>query len=179
MSHIDKVRFFCAILPQMIVSDIMSRDVKTVTPDTSCRDVWKKIFSTHVHTVPVVTSQNKLVGIVTRKDLLARLYPNYQDVLEFLETPQDFEAMEERIKELAPVKVKELMVTTVIFCRESTLVMRALSRMIVRHVDQLPVLNDDDEVLGVITKGDIFYSLFQRNFPSKLPSLSAKKMKRS
>ena len=42
------------------------------------------------------------------------------------------------------------------FSRESTLVMRALSRMIVRHVDQLPVLNDEDEVVGVITKGDIF-----------------------
>lgn len=136
----------------------------TVTPDTSYRDVWKKIFSTHWHTVPVTDSQKRLVGIITRKDLLARLYPNYQDVLEFLETPQDFEAMEDRIKELAPLKVKDIMCKTVIFSRESTLVMRALSRMIVRHVDQLPVLNDDDEVVGVITKGDIFYSLFRKNF---------------
>lgn len=163
----------------MTVSDIMSRDVMTVTPDTSYRDVWKKIFSTHWHTVPVVDNQNKLVGIITRKDLLARLYPNYQDVLEFLETPQDFEAMEGRIKELSPLKVRDIMVTTVIFCRAETLVMRALSRMIVRHVDQLPVLNDEDEVVGVITKGDIFYSLFQKNFSPKSASKSPKTAKKS
>lgn len=158
----------------MIVSDIMSRDVMTITPDTSYRDVWKKIFSTHWHTIPVINTQKKLVGIITRKDLLARMYPNYQDVLEFLETSQDFEAMEDRIKELAPIKVKDIMCKTVIFSRESTLVMRALSRMIVRHVDQLPVLNDEDEVVGVITKGDIFYSLFQKNFGGSKTKKSTK-----
>ncbi len=86
--------------------------------------------------------------------------------------------MESRIQELAPLKVKDIMVTTVIFCRETTLVMRALSRMIVRHVDQLPVLNDDDEVVGVITKGDVFYSLFQKNFAQKTASKSLKSAKK-
>lgn len=167
----------------MIVSDIMSRDVMTTTPDTSYRDVWKIIFDTRCHTIPVVNSQKKLVGIITRKDLLARMYPNYQDVLEFLETSQDFVEMEGRIKELAPIQVKDIMCKTVIFSRESTLVMRALSRMIVRHVDQLPVLNDDDEVVGVITKGDIFYSLFQKNFggskPKKIVKPQVKKSTRN
>lgn len=148
----------------MTVSEIMSRAVMTVTPDTTYRDLCKKIFSTHIHTLPVIDGQKKLLGIVTRKDILERLYPKYQDVMDYLETPQDFEAMEERIQEMAPIKAKDIMCRTVIFSRESTLVMRALSRMIVRHVDQLPVLNDDDEVVGVITKGDIFYSLFRKNF---------------
>jgi len=151
----------------MIVSDIMSKDVLTVTPDTTYRDLCKKIFSSHIHTLPVVDAKGRLVGIVTRKDVLERIYPKYQDVLEFLETPQDFEAMEDRIKEMAPVKARDMMSTTVIFAREATLVMRALSRMIVRHVDQLPILNDDDQVVGVITKGDIFYSLFRKNFSTK------------
>lgn len=148
----------------MTVSEIMSRSVMTVTPETTYRDLCKTIFTTHIHTLPVVNKVGQLAGIVTRKDILERLYPQYQDVMDFLETPQDFEAMEERIRELSPLKAKDIMCLTVIFCRESTLVMRALSRMIVRHVDQLPVLNDDDEVVGVVTKGDIFYSLFRKNF---------------
>ena len=157
----------------------MSKDVQTITPDTSFRDIWKKIFSTHMHTLPVVDQNQRLVGIITRQDLLTKLYPNYQDVLEFLETPQDFEAMESRIRDLAPIKVRELMSTTVIFARESTLVMRALSRMIVRHVDQLPILDNDDKVVGIITKGDIFYSLFRKNYQKKQtegkPAKQAKK----
>lgn len=148
----------------MTVSEIMSRAVMTVSPDTTYRDLCKKIFSTHIHTLPVVGPDGRLVGIVTRKDILERLYPKYQDVMDYLETPQDFEAMEERIKEMTPLKAKDIMMRTVIFARESTLVMRALSRMIVRHVDQLPILNDDDQVVGVVTKGDIFYSLFRKNF---------------
>ena len=162
----------------MTVGEIMSKDVATVTPDTSFREIWKKIFSTHIHTLPVVSREQKLVGIITRQDLLTKLYPNYQDVLEFLETPQDFEAMEDRIKDLAPMKVREFMRTTVIFARESTLVMRALSRMIVRHVDQLPILDDDDRVVGIITKGDIFYSLVQKNYVKKKGSEQTKHSKK-
>jgi len=139
----------------------------TVTPETTYRDLCKTIFTTHIHTLPVINKVGQLAGIVTRKDILERLYPQYQDVMDFLETPQDFEAMEERIRELSPMKAKDIMCLTVIFCRESTLVMRALSRMIVRHLDQLPVLNDDDQVVGMVTKGDIFYSLFRKNFGSK------------
>lgn len=159
----------------MTVSEIMSRAVMTVSPDTTYRDLCKKIFSTHIHTLPVVDPDGRLVGIVTRKDILERLYPKYQDVMDYLETPQDFEAMEERIREMAPVKAKDMMCRMVIFTRESTLVMRALSRMIVRHVDQLPVLNDDDQVVGVITKGDIFYSLFRKNFGGKQASGKSKR----
>ncbi len=151
----------------MTVSEIMSKEVMTVTPDTSYRDLCKKIFSFHIHTLPVIDKDAKLVGIVTRKDVLDRLYPKYQDVLEFLETPQDFEEMEGRIREMSPLKARDIMTRTVIFARENTLVMRALSRMMVRHVDQLPILNDDDQVVGLVTKGDIFYSLFQKNFGGK------------
>lgn len=161
----------------MTVSEIMSRAVMTVSPDTTYRDLCKKIFSTHIHTLPVVDSSDRLVGIVTRKDVLERLYPKYQDVMDYLETPQDFEAMEDRIREMAPVKARDIMCRLVIFARESTLVMRALSRMIVRHVDQLPVLNDDDQVVGVITKGDIFYSLFRKNFGGKKSSSAGKPKK--
>ena len=163
----------------MTVGEIMSKDVQTVTPDTSFREIWKKIFTTHLHTLPVVDREKKLIGIITRQDLLTKLYPNYQDVLEFLETPQDFEEMEDRIRDCAPMKVKELMRTTVIFARESTLVMRALSRMIVRHVDQLPILDDDDKVVGIITKGDIFYSLFQKNYEKKKSTEAVKKISKT
>lgn len=148
----------------MIVSEIMSKEVVTVSPETSYRDLCKIIFRSHIHTLPVVDRRKHLIGMVTRKDILERIYPKYQDVMEYLETPQDFEAMEERIREMGPVKASDIMCRTVIFARETTLVMRALSRMIVRHVDQLPILNDDDEVVGLITKGDIFYSLFRKNF---------------
>lgn len=145
----------------MIVSEIMAKDVVTVTPDTPYREIWKRFFSRHIHTLPVVDSKKKLVGVITREDLLRPLYPKYQDVFEYLETSKDFEAMEEKVSELENFLARDLMSSNVIFTRADTLIMRVLSRMIVRNVDQLPVLSDEDKVVGVVTKGDIFYTLFR------------------
>jgi len=151
----------------MIVSEIMSKGVVTVSPETPYREIWKRFFSKHIHTLPVVNTKNKLLGIITREDLLRPLYPQYQDVFEYLETSKDFEAMENKVQDLEGLKAKDLMSGTVVFTRADTLIMRVLSRMIVRNVDQLPVLTDKDEVIGVITKGDIFYTLFRTQLAPK------------
>lgn len=145
----------------MIVSEIMSKDLVTVTADTPFREIWKQFFSNRIHTIPVVDKKKKLLGVISRADLLRALYPQYQHVLEYLESARDYEKMEERVDEMEGKLAKDLMSTRVIFTREDTLIMRVLSRMIVRKVDQLPVLTYDDKVVGVVTKGDIFYSLFQ------------------
>lgn len=153
----------------MIVSEIMSKGVVTVSPSTPYREIWKRFFSKHIHTLPVVDKKNKLVGIITREDLLRPLYPQYQEVFEYLETAKDFEAMEDKVKDLEGLLARDLMSKTVIFTRADTLIMRVLSRMIVRNVDQLPVLASDDRVIGVITKGDIFYTIFRTHLaPKKL-----------
>lgn len=151
----------------MIVKEIMSKGVVTVSPNTPYKEIWKRFFSKHIHTLPVVDAKAKLVGIITREDLLRPLYPQYQDVFEYLETTKDFEAMEDKIEDLEGLMAKDLMSKTVVFTREDTLIMRVLSRMIVRNVDQLPVLAPDDRVIGVITKGDIFYTLFRTHLVPK------------
>lgn len=146
----------------MIVADIMSRGIATITSDASYRDVWEKIVKKHVNALPVVDSRKKLVGIITREDLLNPLYPKYQDIMESLESAHDFEEMESKISELSGLSAKSVMSKRVIYTRQSTLIMRALSRMIVRSVDQLPVLDENDKVIGIITKGDVFAVLFKK-----------------
>lgn len=151
----------------MRVADVMSSKVVTVSPDTPYRQIWGKVFTKHINAIPVVDSKRKLLGLITRQDLLTPLYPNYQDVMENLETISDFEIMEDRIEDMSTLKAKNIMSKKVIFTREKTLIMRALSRMIVRRVNQLPVLNDEDALVGMVTKGDIFYSLFRAHLSEK------------
>lgn len=153
----------------MKVSDVMSKRVVTVSPETLFRDVWEKIFRRRVNALPVVDKKKKLLGIITREDLLSRLYPKYQEVMEQLETNADFEGLETRVEDLVTLRAKDLMCKKVIFTRDETLIMRALSRMIVRRVNQLPVLTEDDRVVGMITKGDIFYTLFRKHLAHRKP----------
>lgn len=111
--------------------------------------------------MPVVDQHKKLLGIVSKEDLLKKLYPNYLDLVDDFSKASDFQEMEDKVKDLIYVSAQEIMNTHVIFTRGDTPVMRVLSRMIAQKVDQLPVLSDDDIVIGMITKGDVFKGLFK------------------
>ncbi len=148
----------------MIVSDVMSKKITLVKPDTSLRELWKTIFIHRINAVPVVDGKLKLVGIISKENVLKLLYPNYEDMLEDLFTTRDFVAMEERIHELNVKKAKDIMDQRVVFTHEDTPIMRALSRMIARRLNQLPVISrKDDTVVGMVTKGDIFRALFKKH----------------
>ncbi len=148
----------------MIIQKLMSKNVTVVKADTTLRELWKTIFSHRVNAVPVVDGKRKLIGIISKEDILKLLYPNYEDMMEDLFTNYDFESMEERIHELNVKKARDIMCKRVVFTREDTPIMRALSRMIARRLNQLPVLSrKNDTVVGMVTKGDIFRALFKKH----------------
>ncbi len=142
-------------------------------------ELWRTIFTTHVNAIPVIDKRKHLVGIVTKEDILKALYPDYQEYMEDISSVHDFEDMEGKVRELSKKKARDVMSKRVIFTRGETPIMRALSRMIVRRVDQLPILSDDNTVIGMVTKGDIFYALFKKNLAAaaKKPSEAHKKKK--
>ncbi len=145
----------------MKVADVMSRSTVFASPDASFKSLWRSIIKNKINSVPVVDKNKKLLGIVTRENLLEKLYPDYSDLFASeLEVP-DFEDMETKILELSGLKAQDVMSKRVIYTHEETPVMRALSRMIVRRVNQLPVLSDKGALIGVVTKGDIFSSMFR------------------
>jgi acetoin utilization protein AcuB len=145
----------------MKVREIMHRHATIIASTSTVGDIWKLIFQKHINAVPIVDNTEKLIGIITKDDLLKLLYPNFSEYLSNITTPTDFEEMEEKSITVRQKKAIDVMCKKVIFTREDTECLRALSRMIVRHVDQLPVLSVDNQVIGMITKGDIFYALFK------------------
>ena len=145
----------------------MSTNIFTITPETTVREIWVLLFTKHKNALPVIGKDRKLIGIITKEDLLASLYPNFEQYMEDIPNFENFEKLEDEVQELKNVKAKNIMYKKVIYTRADTPIMRALSRMIVRRVNQLPVLSHDDEVIGMITKGDIFNALFKKEFPRK------------
>lgn len=154
----------------------MSKRLYTVSATTLFRQLWSIIFQRHINALPVVDSQKKLLGIITKEDILKLLYPDYEDLIEDFFSVTDFEKMEDRIHELGATKAKDVMCKRVIFIREDTPIMRALSRMITRSVNQLPVLSQSDRVVGMVTKGDIFNALFKKHLSEKVQKLGKKIM---
>ena len=56
----------------MKAQDIMTRDVTTVSPDTSVRDIAALMVEKHISGVPVLTDNGKIIGMVSQSDLLHR-----------------------------------------------------------------------------------------------------------
>jgi CBS-domain-containing membrane protein len=145
----------------MIVSDAMTKKVETISSTTSIRNLCKLIIKKHVNSVLVVDSKKRLKGIVVREDLLSMIFPKYEEFIADFDTAADFDAIEKHIKTIGNRSISEIMVTHIIFVRTHTPLMRALSRMIVHHVDQLPVLSSNDTVVGILTKSDVFRMVFK------------------
>ncbi len=150
----------------MLVERLMNSKVVSVTPDTPLLKVWQSISSKHTHGLLIVDKKNRLVGIISEEDLLGKLFPGYDDISSLLSETEDDE-IKEKISKLKTWTAEKIMSRTVYFTRADTSIMRALSRMLVRKVRQLPVLDDNDRVVGVISKADIFRGLFRPNIYSR------------
>lgn len=147
----------------MKVREIMSVDIIAVAPKTPFRDLWKAIIKNKIHALPVIDKKKRIIGIVTEEDLLKPLYPDYQHLIEDFVSSTNFEEMEEKVQDLVKLRAEHVMNKRVIFTRADTPILRALSRMIVRDVHQLPVLSELNAVIGVVSKGDIFDTLFRKH----------------
>ncbi len=89
----------------MQVQDIMSTNVKTVTPDQLVKDIAIIMVMDHISGTPVVDSNNNLVGIISEKDILQHMFSKLDEVMS--DTHFDFENMEHNYKDTMNVKVGE------------------------------------------------------------------------
>src|SRR5690606_41207821 len=79
----------------MLARDLMQRNVKTVSPDATVREVAEILAQEDYTGLPVVDEEGRLVGIVTEADLLVRaktlklptVFPFLGGVI-FLESPR-------------------------------------------------------------------------------------------
>jgi CBS domain-containing protein/anti-sigma regulatory factor (Ser/Thr protein kinase) len=113
------------------ISEVMSRDVKTVSPEMEMGDILELFRTARISGAPVVTN-NELVGIVSLEDLIRSMCAN--------ETH-------------APVS--KYMTTNVITVNSFHPVVEAFEVFTKAHVGRLPVLDEDGKLVGMITKGDL------------------------
>ena len=144
----------------MKVSQIMTKQVYTIGPDSSlkeCAEVLKKCQSNGL----VVMDSGKTVGVITKADVFKSILPRYPDIIEDERHLADLEYIEERVHKLFELKVKEIMGTPPITISSSMPIIRAGSLMIVRRIKQVPVV-DGGKLVGIITLTDIINALLEK-----------------
>ena len=65
----------------MLVSEIMTKNPKTVSPDTHLKEVASIMCLYRIPALPVVDEDGKLVGNISEMDLLKNLLPTMEDII--------------------------------------------------------------------------------------------------
>ncbi|SRR5712692_9350059 len=126
----------------MVVEDVMSRSLVTVTPEQTLRDAIDLLQSHRIRHLPVIYS-SKLVGIVTDRDV-KRAAPSVLSGVE----------RDEYERVLATTKVSQFMTREPLTVTPKTSLKAAVKVFVDRKVGALPVV-DDGQLVGILTEIDI------------------------
>jgi len=144
----------------MKVADIMNAKVDSVTPNTSVLDAVKLIFKNNHNGLPVVLdSKNKLVGFITDQDIISQCFPSIREYMDDVVRARNFTQMEKKLQEIMKLKVEKVMSRKVIAIRKDKPLLQAESKMKLKDVARLPVIDEKGFLIGILSKRDIFRAL--------------------
>jgi CBS domain-containing protein len=151
----------------MLVRDIMSCGVKSISPETSLVEVASLMCLYRYSGLPVV-EDGKLIGIIAEKDVLHRLFPSLDDLMENMAVI-DLDKMLGQYKDVLSLKVEDLMTRNPITVPPEMHVLRAATVMVRHKFRRIPVA-DGDVLLGILSLGDVHKAIFHANISSNLIS---------
>ena len=117
----------------MKVSEVMTRDVQTVSPDEPVQQAASFMLSADAGSIPV-TDGERLIGMITDRDIAVRGVAKCYGP----DTP-----------------VRELMTDDIISARADDDIDEVASKMSRAQVRRLPVIDENDRLCGIISLGDL------------------------
>ena len=122
----------------MLVKDLMTKDVFTLREDGKIFSASEAMTFRNIRHIPIVDKEDKLVGIVTSRDLLSSL-----------------------ARELMPLQVKDIMTRATITVTPDVTVHMATEIMLGNKFGCLPVIDKSNKLVGIITETDLLKELFK------------------
>ncbi len=113
--------------------DIMTKQVITVESDQSLHQAAQLMRDNDIGALPVI-KDGKIVGIITDRDIVVR-------------------AIAENLS--LQTKVEQVMTKEVFSVREDEFVFNAIRKMGDKQIRRLPVLDDDENLVGIISLADV------------------------
>jgi len=132
----------------------MSRDIQTVSPDTTVAEAALLMRSSGHGALPVVDDEGLLLGLVTKTPLVRRLLPKYLEQVGDLYRSGDFKPFNDKVDEVALLPVKDVMNPEPLTASEDTPLAEIAATMIMQDQRQVLIV-EGDRLLGVVGMQDI------------------------
>ncbi len=118
-------------------SEVMTKNPVCCLPDDLVAKAADLMKNEHIGSIPVIENEEtkKLIGIVTDRDLTIRI------VAEGLDAKS--------------TKVETVMTRKLVTCRAEDDLQKALDAMSENQLRRIPIVDDDNKVLGIIAQADV------------------------
>ncbi len=143
----------------MRVREVMSTGVLTAHKTDTVRSVVIKMLSRHCGAIPVIGDQHVLLGMVSVRDVMLPLYPNYGDYIHDNVHSRDFLEMEQGYTEVLGKKVEEIMSRNPLTISPDAPILEAASYMGLKNFRRIPVV-EHNKLVGMVSVGDVNRGLF-------------------
>jgi len=136
-----------ALMPEATVGDYMIRDVQVVGPNMTVEEVRQKIISSNFHGFPIAEN-GYLLGFITAKELLRHI--DHPDA-----------------------KIRSVMRRGTL-CAVPSMSVNDAMRVLFRYgLRNLPVVDEDKKLVGIISNIDIVRSQIEKSRPGKVMSVKS------
>jgi CBS domain-containing protein len=115
------------------INEVMTRDVQTVTPDQTAREAASFMLRADAGSIPV-TEGDRLIGMITDRDIAVRGVAKGHGP----DTP-----------------VREIMTSGIVCARIGDNVEDVASKMSKAQVRRLPVIDESEKLVGIVSLGDL------------------------
>ena len=130
----------------MKTSDLMKEEVVFVFENANLGEVIDILVKRRINGLPVVDKQQRIVGIVTEGDIIART-----EIFD-----RDFD-----LNKLLLIPIAEIMTTHPITIMKENDIQLALSIFAATNIKQLPVV-ENDRLVGILARKDLIKGILKR-----------------
>lgn len=139
---------------ELMVKDVMRHNVVTVTPDDTLKQVANEMFRNRLSALAVVNEQNRLLGVISDRDLIKAALPDYKTLISNLNYSMDVEPFEELLKREDKIKVSQLFREDFEVTTPDTRIVEVAALMIFKDVTRVFVILGDN-LIGILLRKDI------------------------
>lgn len=137
----------------MQIQDVMTRDAQCCRPDDSMNEAVRIMWERDCGSVPVVDERNRVLGMITDRDVCMAAYTQGR-------RPQD-------------LPVHHAMSHGATACRPQDDLDSALRAMAQAQVHRLPVIDEDERLVGIVSVTDLIHAMHGRPDVARMSAAGA------
>lgn len=150
-------------LPEVVlVGDVMRRKARSVTPETTLGEAASMMTRYQLGSIPVLSDDGEVLGMVSGRDLLALALPRYFKEIRLgvgrVSTEKEVDAGDD-VADPTTVPVREVMDRSVLCLSEDQSLAEVAALMVAKDTDRFPVARDGI-LVGILTRRGVVRLLF-------------------